>query len=111
MIPFQPVKTKPRLSMDGCWLDLLKGNVISWENEAEYSSVVGGAGPAGPRRKFKIVAYGHKSFHNHTKKTAKKQPGPGNRPGILLPYPGSLSRCIRLKVAVRPDLRLAWPQW
>lgn len=60
------------------------GEVFSWENGAEYSSVVEGAGPAGPRRKFKIAAWDHKYLHNHTKKTARKQPGPENRPGMLL---------------------------
>jgi hypothetical protein len=64
------------------------GEVFSWENEAEYASVVRGAGSAGPRQKFKIAVYGHKYFYNHTKKPAKKQPGPGNRPGKLLPAPG-----------------------
>ena len=61
------------------------GEVFSWENEAAYASVVGGAGIAGPRRKFKIAAYRHQYSRNHIKKTAGKQPGPDNRPGILLP--------------------------
>jgi hypothetical protein len=61
--------------MDGCRLDSLKGDIFSWENEAEYSSVVGGAGIADPRQKFKISSYHHKYVHNHTKKTAWKQPG------------------------------------
>jgi hypothetical protein len=70
--------------MDIFRLDSLKGDVFSWENEAEYASVVGGARSAGPGRKFKIAAYGHKYFYNHTKKTAWKQPETLNLPGIFL---------------------------
>jgi hypothetical protein len=33
------------------------GEVFSWKNEVKYASVVGGAGPAGPRRQFKIANY------------------------------------------------------
>jgi hypothetical protein len=71
--------------MDVCRFDSLKGMVFPWENEAEYSSVIGDAESTGPKQKFKIAAYRHKYFHNHTKKPAGKQPAPGNRPGINLP--------------------------
>ena len=64
------------------------GEVFSWENEVEYASVVGGAGPAGPRRKFKIAVYGQ----NIVITIQKKPPGSNrvkeNRPGILLSPPG-----------------------
>jgi len=70
--------------MDILRLVSLKGDVLSWENKAEYASVVGGARSAGPGRKCKIAAYGHTYFYNHTKITAWKQPETLNFPGIFL---------------------------
>jgi len=63
--------------MDDCWLDLLKGKFFPGKMRLNTHRLLGAPGQPG-QAKVKIAACGHSYAYNHTKKTAEKQPDPGN---------------------------------